>query len=175
MFSNPDKNLAQLGLREGMRVADFGAGTGFYVKSASARVGHTGKVYALDVQKDLLKTLEADIAIAGVNNVECIWADVEKKGGSKLSDGSIDAVILSNILFQAEDKLGLIDETKRVLKKDGKVLLIDWKDSFGGLGPVPDYVVSQTRALELFFKRGFVLSEFISISEHSYGIILVHE
>ena len=41
MFTNPEQNILHLGLIEGMRVADFGAGTGFYSKAASARVGYT--------------------------------------------------------------------------------------------------------------------------------------
>jgi ubiquinone/menaquinone biosynthesis C-methylase UbiE len=176
MFSNPDKNLAQLGLREGMRLADFGSGMGFYIKSASLRVGPTGRVYAIEIQKEILKTLEADVVRAGVTNVECIWGDIEKKGGSKLSDHSMDRVILSNVLFQVEDKLGLIDEAKRVLKKDGKLLLVDWKDSYGGIGPTKEMIITQENASNLFLKRGFKEEETISISAHHYGIIFTsHE
>lgn len=176
MFLNPDKNLAQLGLREGMRIADFGSGLGFYIKSASLRVGITGRVYAIEVQKDLIKTLEADVERAGVKNVECIWGDVERKGGSKLADNSMDRVILSNVLFQVEDKLGLIDEVKRVLKKDGKVLLIDWKDSYNGMGPSSDNIITEEVARGLFTKRGFSVDEHISTTEHHYGIIFTpHE
>jgi ubiquinone/menaquinone biosynthesis C-methylase UbiE len=73
MFANPEQNIAQLGLREGMRVADLGSGTGFYVKIASQRVGHTGKVYAIEVQKDLIKKLESELKEKGITNVDCIW------------------------------------------------------------------------------------------------------
>jgi tRNA A58 N-methylase Trm61 len=47
MFVNPEKNIAALLLQEGMRVADFGAGSGFLTKILSRRVGHTGHVYAI--------------------------------------------------------------------------------------------------------------------------------
>jgi ubiquinone/menaquinone biosynthesis C-methylase UbiE len=171
MFANPDQCIAQLGLQEGMRVADFGAGTGFYSRASSGRVGHTGKVYAIEVQKGLVKKLESDLKSWGISNVECIWGDIEKLHGTKVADKSMDAVIVSNVLFQAEDKIGLIDEARRVLKKGGKVLLIEWSDSFGGMGPAPHHVVTSSKAQELFERRGFKMLENISASDHHYGII----
>lgn len=175
MFTNPEQNISHLGLTEGMRVADFGAGTGFYSKAASAKVGYTGKVYAIEVQKDLVKRLENDIASWGISNIDCIWGDIEKKGGTKISDRSMDVVIISNVLFQAEDKLGLIDEARRVLKQSGKILFIDWSDSFGGMGPTPESVVPESMVRELFEKRGFRFEESISTSAHHYGIIFKYE
>jgi len=175
MFTDPEQNILHLGLTEGMRVADFGAGTGFYSKACSPRVGYTGKVYAIEVQKELLKKLESEIRSWGLLNIECIWGDIEKRNGTKLADRSMDVVIISNVLFQVEDKLGLIDEAKRVLKKGGKILLIDWSDSFGGMGPSEENVITQGEAKVLFEKRGFVLEENISTSAHHYGIIFKYE
>lgn len=175
MFTNPEQNILHLGLKEGMRVADFGAGTGFYSKACSSRVGYTGKIYAVEVQKDLVKKLESDIKQWGLSNIECIWGDIERRGGTKIADHSMDAVIISNVLFQAEDKLGLIDEAKRILKKEGKILLIDWSGSFGGMGPTIEHLVTKDVAEELFKKRGFKIEENISTNDNHYGIIFIHE
>jgi ubiquinone/menaquinone biosynthesis C-methylase UbiE len=175
MFTNPGQNILHLGLKEGMRVADLGAGSGFYSKAVSERVGYTGKVYAVEVQKDLVKKLESEIRNWGISNIECIWGDIEKRHGTKIADQSMDAVIISNVLFQAEDKLGVIDEAKRILKKGGNVLLIDWTESFGGMGPTPQSVITEIKAKELFEKRGFKFVEKISTNAHHYGIIFTHE
>jgi ubiquinone/menaquinone biosynthesis C-methylase UbiE len=175
MFTNPEQIILQLGLQEGMRIADFGSGTGFYSKAASPRVGYTGKVYAIEVQKDLVKKLESELKSWGISNVSCIWGDIEKRGGTKISDHCLDAVIVSNVLFQAEDKIGLIEEVKRVLKSGGKVLLIDWSESFGGMGPAPKHVVTKDAAKDLFEKRGFKSIEDISTNPHHYGIIFRYE
>lgn len=171
MFSNPEKNIAQLTLSEGMQVADFGAGSGFYVSALSKRVGPSGHVYAVEVQKDMLKKIESELKETHIKNVDCIWGDIEKVGGTKIKDNSLDAVVISNVLFQVEDKLGVIDEAKRILKSDGKVLLVDWQESFGGMGPAPHHVVTEERAVELFTKRGFRKSSTISVPDHHYGII----
>lgn len=175
MFANPKQNVGKLLLKEGMFVADFGAGSGFYTKEASKKVGKTGKVYAIEVQKDMLKKLESDLKNDGIFNVDCIWGDIEKQGGTKIANGSMDAVIISNVLFQASDKLGVIDEAKRILKHGGKVLFIDWSDSFSGMGPAPMHLVKKEIAEELFTKRGFKVLENISESSHHYGIIFIHE
>lgn len=173
MFSNPEQNILKLGLREGMRVADFGAGTGAYSLAASKCVGHTGHIFAIEVQKDLLKRFESEIKDGGFSNIECIWGDIEKKNGTKMADGTMDAVVISNVLFQVEYKLGLIDEAKRILKKGGKVLLVDWVESFGGMGPSQMSIITPDVAIDLFTKRGFKLLEKITTSEHHYGIIFI--
>ncbi len=175
MFSNPEKNVASLVLQEGMKVADLGAGSGAYSRACSVRVGNTGKVYAIEVQKDLVKKLENDLKQWHISNVECIWGDIEHIEGTKIASRSMDAVIISNVLFQAEDKLGLIDEAKRILKKGGQILLIDWKESFDGMGPAPLSVVNEKTAQDLFTKRGFKFVEKITTNEHHYGIIFKYE
>lgn len=175
MFTNPEHNILHLGLKEGMRVADFGAGAGFYSRACSSRVGSTGKVYAVEVQKELVKKLESDLKHLGISNIDCIWGDIEVKGGTKLADHSVDVVIISNILSQVKDKLGVIDESRRILKNDGKLLLIDWSSSFGNMISNSDHIISVDKAKELFEKRGFKFSEEISTTEHHYGIIFTYE
>lgn len=175
MLTNPEQNILHLGIKEGMRVADFGAGMGFYSKAVSTKVGYTGKVYAIEVQKNLVKKLESEIKQWGITNIECIWGDIERRGGTKISDGSMDRIIISNVLFQSEDKMGLISEARRILKKDGEILLVDWSDSFGGMGPKSENVITENMAKELFEKKGFKFIEKISTNAHHYGIIFKYE
>lgn len=165
MFSNPEKNINQFGISEGMRVADFGSGVGFYTKILSEKVGNSGRVYAIEVQKDLTKKLESEIKDLGISNISVIWGDIERLDGTKIADNSLDAVLISNVLFQVEDIFGLVDETKRVLKKDGRVLLID-------LNQNKDYAVDKDYALGIFLKKGFYYVKDIEVSQNHYGIIL---
>ena len=89
-----------------------------------------------------------------------------------MANYSVDAVILSNTLFQTEDKKELISEIQRVLKPTGKLLLIDWSDSFGNLGPTPAMVFTEKQAEELFISEGFVLERKIEAGDHHYGFVL---
>ncbi len=60
-------------------------------------------------------------------------------------------------------------------KKDGEVLMIDWSESFGGMGPTSQNIVTEAIAREMFEKRGFKFGEKISTSAHHYGIIFKYE
>ncbi|MEK7081879.1 MAG: methyltransferase domain-containing protein [Patescibacteria group bacterium] len=171
MFTDPEKNLEQFDLQKGMRVADFGAGSGFYAFTAARLVGDKGKVFAVDIQKDLLTRLKKEAATKKLLNIEIVWGDLEKEGGAKLKDGSVDRAIVSNLLFQIEKKECLVREAARVLKPNGKILAIDWTDSFGGLGPPDKDVFGKEAARALFEKAGFVLERTIDAGAHHYGLI----
>jgi len=172
MFTDPEKNLDQFDLQKGMRVADFGAGSGFYVLTAAKLVGDKGKVYAVDIQKDLLVRLKKDAAAKKILNIEIIWGDLEKAGGAKLEDNSVDRVIVSNLLFQINGKENLAKEAMRILKPGGKILAIDWTESFGNLGPRAEDVFSKETARTLFENAGFSLEKIIDAGAHHYGLIL---
>lgn len=169
MFSDPAQNLAKLGLTDGMKVADIGAGSGFYTIEAARRVGGSGRVFALDIQKDLLDRLRNAAAAQHLNNIEVVWANAEKIGGTKLREGSIDRVVASNILFQLEKPEDFALEMKRILKPGGKILVIDWSEA-SALGP--QNVFPQMKAETLFAKNGFVSEQAFNAGDHHYGLVL---
>ncbi|HEY4515715.1 MAG TPA: class I SAM-dependent methyltransferase [Candidatus Paceibacterota bacterium] len=171
MFSNPKSNLEQLGLSKGMRVADLGVGSGFYALEAAKIVGEEGRVFGVDVQKELVETVKKLAEKNELSNVEVIWGDIEKDGGTKIKEGIIDVVIASNILFQVENKESFAKEIERILKSGGRVLVVDWLDSFAGLGPHKDEVVTEERAKSLFCGAGFSIEKSIDAGDHHYGFV----
>ncbi len=173
MFSDPIKNLKQLGIREDMIIADLGAGTGFYSIPAGILVP-LGKVYAVEIIKEYVATIKNKAKEAHLHNIECFWGNIEKIGGTKIKDNLVDVVILSNVLFQVEDKEKFIAEAKRILKKDGKVLFIDWADS-SVIGPKKERLVLKEKSLELFKKKGLTFERDIDAGEHHYGMILINK
>src|SRR3989344_2948953 len=171
-FSDPSYNIEQFNLQSGMKVADFGAGSGFYALAAAKAVGDKGKVYAIDVQKDLLDKLKSEASHKGFHNVEVLWGDVARLGGTKLRDQSVDAVIIANLLFQIEEKQELVNETRRVLKPKGRVMLVDWSESYGGIGPIQGHVVNRRAGRDLFEPSGFVFERDIRAGSHHWGVVL---
>ncbi len=172
MFSTPEKNIEQLHLEPHQIVADFGAGSGAYTIAAAQALGGTGKVYAIDVQKDLLTRLASTCKDAHLGNVSFIWGDLEKPGGTKLREQSVDVVIVSNVLFQAEDRKGLLDEARRVLRQGGTLLIIDWTASFGNLGPEPSQVFPELEARKLAESLNFSFDRTLNAGNFHYGLIL---
>lgn len=172
-FSDPQKNIQQFGLIEGMKIADLGAGSAAYTLAAARQVGNSGRVYAIEVQKELISNIKNSAIKQGLSNVEVIWGDIESLGGTKIQDHSLDAVMVSNVLFQAEDKKGLVEEVKRILKPKGRVLVVDWKESYRGMGPHPDHIMTEDSAKKLFEESGFSLDRSISAGDHHYGFVAV--
>ena len=95
---------------------------------------------------------------------------MEKQGGTKLSDGLLDAGLISNVLFQMQDKVGALVEIARVLRKGGKLFVIDWTDSYGGLGPQPKDVIIESEARTMLEQAGFVVEGTFPAGEHHYGL-----
>ena len=173
MFSDPAENVKKFGLTEGARVADFGTGTGAYALALSQQVGHTGMVYAVEIQKDLLERLSKEIKQARAGNIKIVWGDVDKLGGSTLRDSSLDAVLIANVLFQSDAKYTLALEAKRVLQPGGRVIVIDWLGAGGQFSLPPERVVRAEEVKKIFAQAGFQFaSEFPAGAQH-YGLIFL--
>jgi ubiquinone/menaquinone biosynthesis C-methylase UbiE len=170
MFSDPASNLAKLGLMEGMKAADIGAGSGFYSIEAARRVGPSGRVFAIDVQKDLLERLRNAALGQRLSNIEVVWGDAERIGGTKLRDLSVDRAIASNVLFQLRKPDDFALEMKRIMKPGGKILVVDWSEA-SELGPRDPF--TSMKAQTLFEKNGFTLEQSFNAGDHHYGLVFI--
>ncbi len=170
MFSDPQKNIAELGIMDGMKIVDLGAGSGFYALEAAKKVGPRGMIYAVDVQQDLLNKIKTSAGLMSLHNVEVVWGNIEKLGGTKLRESIADCVILSNTLFQVEpaDRDNLALEVKRLLKSGGKLLVVDWAS---GTPLSPKTIVPKLLAEGIFQKVGLKLDKSFDAGDHHYGII----
>lgn len=162
-----------MGILEGSVVADLGAGSGFYTFAAAHAVGKGGKVYAIDVQQDLLAKIKNTAQIQHLLNIEVIHGNIEKLNGTRLKEHSIDSVFVCNVLFQIEtqQRSEFLSEIKRILKSNGRVLVVDWSDSFEGMGPQPENVIIEKEVSELFEKNGFTFITRIDAGDHHYGLV----
>ena len=111
-FANPESNVEQLGQIDGMKIADFGAGVGAYTIPLAKSVGDFGRVYAIEVQKDLLSKIQNTATEENLTNIEVLWGDIERLGATKLPNESIDIVIIANVFFGVEDKSEVVAEAR---------------------------------------------------------------
>jgi len=141
-FINPLAIVSQFGLRPGMKVADFGAGAGYFTVLMAQQVGESGVVTAVDVMEPALESVRLKAVAAGVRNLQTKRANLEVLGSTGLGDFSQDFVLLANILFQSQKQAEIIKEARRVLKVGSDLVIIDWKKAAdapqsgaGGFGP----------------------------------------
>jgi ubiquinone/menaquinone biosynthesis C-methylase UbiE len=169
-FVVPDVVASHFHLREGDTVADFGAGSGAFVPILSRLVGPTGRVYACEIQKNLVETIGEMVRSKGLGNTEPLWCDLEATEGSRLAADSLDAAILVNTLFQIENKPAALTEIVRTLRSGGKLFVVDWSESFGGLGPQPSDVIQETETRQLLESHGLVFDTSFDAGDHHYGL-----
>ena len=169
-FMDPRATASHFHLHEGDIVADFGAGTGSYLKILSELVGTSGCVYACEIQKSHVDEMNTFIKKERLSNVRPLWCDLEAVHGTKLGDGVLDAGILVNTLFQIEEKEKALQEIARVMHKGAKLILIDWTDSFGGMGPLATEVFTKEKAQTLLTRSGFEYVRDFPAGDHHYGL-----
>lgn len=169
-FVEPSVVTTHFHLRDGDQVADFGAGAGYFLEALSQAVGVSGRVFACEIQKELVEKLGNTAQAQGLSNVAPLWCDLEEPNGVKIADGTLDAVILINTLFQIEDKAATLMEAYRTLRSGGKLFVVDWSESFGGLGPQPFQVLNELEAQALVETQNFVLERKFDSGDHHYGL-----
>lgn len=169
-FMKPDEVLDNLDIQEGMKIADFGCGAGYFSIPLAKRCGKKGAVYAIDVQQSALEAVRGKANIENILNIETIRGNLEKEGGSGIDNEHIDIVMIANILFQSKLKDAILKEAKRILKKTGRIVIIEWNGDIS-FGPTFAYRISKEDLKELVKESGFILEkEFNSGSSH-YGLV----
>jgi ubiquinone/menaquinone biosynthesis C-methylase UbiE len=147
----PDKFIERSGIKKGMQVLDLGCGPGAFTPFIARTVGEKGKVYALDIQADMLKQLERKLAKPenrDIKNVKLIEGNAYEL---PFDDGSLDLVSMVTVLQEIPDRNKALVEVKRVLKPGGLFAVTE-------LFPDPDYPWKST-TIKLGMGAGFVVDK----------------
>lgn len=172
-FLNPKEIVKKLPITPGMNIADFGAGSGFFSIALAKELDNKGKVFAFDIWEKSLEALRIRSRIEKVfPMIETQVADLEKANGSKLKPETVDMVLISNILFQTTNKINILKEAKRILKKDGFLTVIDWNNA-AILNSKMHYIVDNTEIKNMILDLGFKFKEELSVSDTHYCWIFI--
>lgn len=166
-FLNPSKVLKELNLKKDLVAADFGCGSGGWVLPL-AQILEDGKVYAIDILEEPLSALRSKMKTFKISNIDPVKADVEKS--SKLFDNSCNLVLITNLLFEADNINGVLEEAKRVLKDNGQLLIVDWLDD-SNLGP--EKKISAKDVQKSAGNLGFKLKKEFKAGIYHWALILV--
>lgn len=169
---NPFKIFERIGLRRGAWVADLGCGSrGHFVFPAAQMVGADGKVFAVDIQKIALQSIEKAARHEQFWNIETVWSDIEVVGAARIPDASLDATLVVDNLYLAENRDGLIQEAWRVTKPGGMLLCIEWMPGKTLLGPAGDRRLSDGEADRLWRRHGWAPVEAFEAGEFHYALV----
>lgn len=118
------KAIGLLGLKPGMVVADVGAGVGYYAIRMAAKVGAEGKIYAQEIQPEMLSILRKRIAQEKVTNVEPILGTESEP---KLPPGSCDVIIMVDVYHEFAQPQRMLRKLREALKPDGRLVLLEYR------------------------------------------------
>jgi len=164
VWQNPNEILNAVELRSDSVAADLGCGSGYFTVPLARKVK---KVYGIDVQGEMLNFLKDKIRKHGIKNIDPM---LSKPDEIPLEDESVDFLMSVNTLHEFGDRNKMIYEMRRVLKKGGQLLIVDFKMEETGFGPPVNIRVSKTGAVKLFEARGFRLRK---VKELPYHYLLV--
>ena len=169
-FFDPSQALILLGINHGViNVADFGCGYGTFTIPAARMI--SGKIYALDIEPEMIKAVKRKAKALNLSNVEAILRDFISDG-SGLSDGSMDYVFLFNVLH-GEKPEQLLKEAYRILKFGGKVGIIHWNyDATTPRGPPMDIRSRPEQCRSWAESVGFIFEQKIDLKLYHYGLVL---
>lgn len=166
--------LEKTGIGDKMKVADLGCGSsGHFVFPPAELVGKKGKVYAVDILKTVLETMNKRIRQENLINIETVWSDLEVFGATKIESNSLDVAMLINTLYLSHKRAEMLRESVRMVKKGGKLLIVEWKKIAAPVGPPAEEKVDKNM-LELASKKlGLRLEEEFEAGKYHYGLIFI--
>jgi len=171
-FLNPEEVVSQMNLISGMMVAHFGCSFGYFTFAIAQKLGREGKVYALDILNEKIEKIKKRAQLNGVNNIFAQRANLEEKRGSKLSDEEMDWVIITNILYQNKNKYRILEEAKRIIKKTGRIMLIEWNTKGTPIGPEDEMQISKEEIIKIVRKDALAIIGEIEMSDFHFCLIL---
>jgi ubiquinone/menaquinone biosynthesis C-methylase UbiE len=161
---------AKLGYGE--KVGALGCGPKAYFTFQAARiVGDKGTVYAVDILKDVLSSVESHAKTDAFANIKTIWSNLETYGATNIPESSLDLAMLINVLFESTDIASMLKEAVRLIKPDGKILVIDWKNIGVPFGPKIDRRVNVLQVKEYLEVFGLKLQEEFEAGKYHFGMI----
>lgn len=155
-----------MGLKAGDRVADIGAGTGFFAIPAARAVGEKGRVFAVDLASPMLEDLRRKASKARLTNLEVLRSIEEHV---PIPDHSVDLVLLACVLHEL-DGPGTLPEARRILAARGRLAVVDWKKIDQDEGPPREHRLDEREAAELLGSAGFRVARTFEAGPYHYGL-----
>ena len=129
-WQHPERVMESLEIRPGDRVADIGAGDGYFLPWLSEAVGPTGRVYAVEVDAEKIEALHATVRREGLENVEVVFGEFHDP---LLPDAEIDLVLTCLTYHHIDDRIAYFARVRTDLSSRGRVAHLDDRDDLTGI------------------------------------------
>ncbi len=152
----PDQVVAALKLAPGARVADVGAGTGYFTVRLARAVGPTGTVYATDLQPEMLRLLDATLSREHIENTRIIRGT---EHSAELPAACCDLVLLVDVYHELADPPGVMAGIRAALLPTGRLVLVEYRGEDPAVPIKPEHKMTLPRIKQELGDLGFAFRE----------------
>ncbi len=165
----PTRVMESLNIESGDHVADIGAGDGYFSFFLADAVGPIGRVYAVEVEAELVERLKKTVREKGLSNVTVVKGDFDDP---LLPDGSIDLAFLCHSYHHIEGRSDYFDKLRAELAPDGRVAIIDLKPTplVKLLLPSDHWTIKETMNKEMQLARYEAVGSFDFLPGQNFSI-----
>ena len=167
-WQKPEQIMDALGIADGATVADLGAGGGWFTVRLARRVGPTGRVYAEDIQPEMIESIRRRVDREGLKNVTIVHGTATDP---RLPAGQVDAVLMVETYNELEDPVALLRNVAAALAPRGRLGIIDFKSDGLGPGPPPEDRVDEKRVLAAAAQAGLRLVKRETFLRYQYMLV----
>ena len=168
LWQRPDQIMDAMAIADGSRVADIGAGSGWFTIRLARRVGPQGMVYAEDVQQEMINAISRRVSREGLTNVRPVLG---LKNDPRLPARALDAALMVDAYHEVEDRVTMLANLAKALKPQGRLGIIDFRLDGTGPGPAPDERVSPDVVVKDAEKAGLKLIRQEPFLQYQYFLI----
>ncbi|MTI49280.1 class I SAM-dependent methyltransferase [Sporosalibacterium faouarense] len=128
----PEEVINRIGIKEGVDIADIGCGIGYFTIPMAKSIAENNKVYAIDISKEMIDETDRRLEEEEIKNVETILSN---ENNFKIPDNSTDIVFTSTVFHELDDPKKFLNESKRILRDQGRLIILDWNKVEEEMGP----------------------------------------
>lgn len=171
-WQKPEKVVDYLAIRDGDVIADIGAGSGYFSVILSKRVGDSGRIYAVDIENGMIEYIEKRAKRERLNNIKTI---LSKLDDPLLLESSIDLIFICDTYHHIEGRDNYLKKLKKVLKKNGRLAVVDFHAVDTPVGPPLNIRISKDKIMGEVLKAGFKLEADYYFLPYQYFLIFEKE
>lgn len=153
---HPEQALDAIGIAKGLVVADVGAGVGYLTIRLARRVGPTGKVYANDIQPEMLTRLQERLDAEHITNVEPVLGT---QSDPKLPAGKVDMILMVDVYHELSQPQRMLGEMRKALKPDGRLVLVEYRKEDPTIPIRPEHKMSAAEVKSEVEAEGYRLTQ----------------
>jgi 2-polyprenyl-3-methyl-5-hydroxy-6-metoxy-1,4-benzoquinol methylase len=168
----PDVALDELKIAKGANVADIGAGVGYMSWRMAERVGSQGKVYANDIQPQMLELLKKNMQERHISNVVPVLGELDDP---KLPPGQMDLVLMVDVYHEFTQPQQMLRHIRDSLKPDGRMVLLEYRAEDPKVPIMPLHKMSVGQVKTEIEPEGFRLDKVIETLPRQHILIFTRK